>query len=51
MLTTAQSSLQGFYDPLPGFTKQLRIRYQFRGRMHYVEKGEFEPVILPMEGE
>lgn len=45
-----QSRLQGFYDPLPDFPKHLRIRYEFRGRMHYVEVGEFQFVVLPMEG-
>ncbi|THH03555.1 hypothetical protein EW145_g6177 [Phellinidium pouzarii] len=44
-----KSVLRGFYDPIPGCTKRLSVRYEFRGRLHYAEFGEHAPVLLPLE--
>ncbi|KAI0071272.1 DnaJ-domain-containing protein [Panus rudis PR-1116 ss-1] len=45
----SKTGLQGFYDPIPGILKTLRIRYTFRGREHYVEIPDYMPVVLPLE--
>jgi DnaJ family protein C protein 11 len=45
-----QSGIQGFYDPAPSLSKSLRVRYVFRGRMHYAEIPDYVPVVLPLEG-
>lgn len=28
----------------------LRVRYTFRGRMHYAEFPDYVPVVLPLQG-
>ena len=45
-----QSGIQGFYDPAPLLSKSLRVRYLFRGQMHYAEIPDYVPVVLPLEG-
>lgn len=45
-----QSGIQGFYDPAPSLAKSLRVRYEFRGHMHYAEIPDYIPVVLPLEG-
>ncbi|CAL1708852.1 unnamed protein product [Somion occarium] len=45
----SKAGLQGFYDPVPGVPKSLRIRYTFRGREHYAETPDYLPVVLPLE--
>lgn len=45
-----QSGIQGFYDPVPSLAKSLRVRYEFRGHMHYAEIPDYIPVVLPLEG-
>ncbi|OBZ77401.1 DnaJ subfamily C member 11 [Grifola frondosa] len=42
---------QGFYDPVAGVSKTLRIRYTFRGRMHYAEFPDYVPIVLPLEAD
>ncbi|KIM85726.1 hypothetical protein PILCRDRAFT_5383 [Piloderma croceum F 1598] len=44
-----KSGIQGFYDPTPSLSKSLRVRYVFRGRMHYAEIPDCVPVVLPLE--
>lgn len=46
-----QAALQGFSDPAPFASKVLRIRYLFRGRMHYAEIPDYLPVVLPLSGQ
>ena len=48
--TFCQSVLQGFSDPAPFTSKSLRVRYLFRGRMHYAEIPDNVPVVLPLAG-
>ncbi|KIM42338.1 hypothetical protein M413DRAFT_131727 [Hebeloma cylindrosporum] len=43
-----KAALQGFSDPAPFTLKSLRIRYIFRGRMHYAEIPDYLPVVLPL---
>ncbi|KZT70464.1 DnaJ-domain-containing protein [Daedalea quercina L-15889] len=45
----SKAGLQGFYDPVPGVAKVLRIRYTFRGSVHYAEISDWMPVVLPLE--
>lgn len=45
-----QSVLQGFSDPAPFTSKSLRVRYLFRGRMHYADIPDNVPVVLPLAG-
>jgi len=45
-----QAALQGFSDPAPFTSKSLRVRYMFRGRMHYAEIPDYLPVVLPLAG-
>jgi len=45
-----QSVLQGFSDPAPFASKVLRIRYLFRGRVHYAEIPDYLPIVLPLAG-
>lgn len=45
----SKAGLQGFYDPVPGASKTLRVRYTFRQRPHYAEIPDFLPVVLPLE--
>ncbi|PCH44875.1 DnaJ-domain-containing protein [Wolfiporia cocos MD-104 SS10] len=47
--TFLSAGLQGFYDPVPGVAKALRIRYTFRGTSHYAEIPDWTPVVLPLE--
>jgi len=44
-----KSGIQGFYDPTPSLPKSLRVRYLFRGQMHYAEIPDYVPVVLPLE--
>ncbi|KAF9564478.1 DnaJ-domain-containing protein [Agrocybe pediades] len=43
-----KAAIQGFSDPAPFASKSLRIRYTFRGRMHYAEIPDYLPVVLPL---
>lgn len=43
-----KSVLQGFSDPAPFTSKSLRVRYLFRGRMHYADIPDNVPVVLPL---
>ncbi|KAJ6631122.1 hypothetical protein B0H10DRAFT_1938666 [Mycena sp. CBHHK59/15] len=43
-----KSSIQGFLDPAPFTLKSLRVRYLFRGRMHFTEVPDHLPLILPL---
>ncbi len=45
-----QAGIPGFYDPVTGVPKTLRVRYKFRGRMHYAEIPDYMPVVLPLKG-
>ncbi|GBE87408.1 DnaJ-domain-containing protein [Sparassis latifolia] len=45
----SKAGLQGFYDPAAMVAKTLRIRYTFRGRLHYAEFTDHMPVVLPLE--
>ncbi|KAJ7207084.1 hypothetical protein GGX14DRAFT_366794, partial [Mycena pura] len=44
-------SIQGFLDPAPFALKSMRVRYLFRGRMHYAEVPEYLSLVLPLSGE
>ncbi|KAJ3274643.1 hypothetical protein HDV01_002485 [Terramyces sp. JEL0728] len=44
----SKSNLIGFYDPCFGEKKQLRITYQFQGRLHQVTVGDKMPVAAPL---
>ncbi|KAH9923298.1 DnaJ-domain-containing protein [Amylocystis lapponica] len=46
----SKAGLQGFYDPVAAAAKTLRVRYTFRGRLHYAEFADYAPVVLPLEG-
>lgn len=48
--TFCQSVLQGFSDPAPFTSKSLRVRYLFRGRVHYADIPDNVPVVLPLAG-
>ncbi|KAF8970217.1 hypothetical protein BDZ97DRAFT_131299 [Flammula alnicola] len=43
-----KAALQGFSDPAPFASKSLRVRYLFRGRVHYAEIPDYLPVVLPL---
>ncbi|KAF9523249.1 hypothetical protein CPB83DRAFT_863103 [Crepidotus variabilis] len=43
-----KAALQGFSDPAPFSPKSLRVRYLFRGRLHYAEIPDHLPVVLPL---
>ncbi|KAH9897035.1 DnaJ-domain-containing protein [Cubamyces lactineus] len=45
----SKAGIPGFYDPVAGVPKALRIRYKFRGRMHYAEIPDYMPVVLPLK--
>ena len=45
-----QAGIPGFYDPVAGVPKALRVRYKFRGREHYAEVPDFMPTVLPLKG-
>ncbi|KAI0634860.1 DnaJ-domain-containing protein [Trametes polyzona] len=45
----SKAGIPGFYDPVSGVPKTLRIRYKFRGRMHYAEIPDYLPVVLPLK--
>ncbi len=45
-----QAGIPGFFDPVAGVPKTLRIRYRFRGRAHYAEIPDYMPVVLPLKG-
>lgn len=44
-----KASLPGFYDPAPGSEKSLRVRYEFRHKMHEVTIGDSQPLRLPKQ--
>lgn len=46
----SKSNLFGFYDPCFGEKKQLRITYQFQGRLHEVTVKDKAPVAAPLRG-
>ncbi|KAJ7695448.1 hypothetical protein B0H17DRAFT_433151 [Mycena rosella] len=41
-------SIQGFLDPAPFTHKSLRVRYLFRGRMHFAEVPDYLSLVLPL---
>ncbi|KAJ6590618.1 hypothetical protein DFH09DRAFT_1026727 [Mycena vulgaris] len=43
-----KASIQGILDPAPFAHKSLRVRYLFRGRMHFTEVPEYLSLILPL---
>ncbi|KAI0711382.1 DnaJ-domain-containing protein [Earliella scabrosa] len=45
----SKAGIPGFYDPVAGVPKALRVRYVFRGRMHYAEIPDHMPVVLPLK--
>ncbi|XP_065179796.1 dnaJ homolog subfamily C member 11-like [Sycon ciliatum] len=45
----SKSSLPGFYDPAPGLRKSLRVRYEFRSRVHEVTVADNEPLQAPRQ--
>ncbi|RDX54743.1 DnaJ-domain-containing protein [Lentinus brumalis] len=45
----SKAGIPGFYDPVTGVPKTLRVRYKFRGRMHYAEIPDYMPVVLPLK--
>ncbi|KAI8986702.1 DnaJ-domain-containing protein [Trametes punicea] len=45
----SKAGIPGFYDPVVGVPKTLRIRYKFRGRLHYAEIPDYMPVVLPLK--
>ncbi|TFK86075.1 DnaJ-domain-containing protein [Polyporus arcularius HHB13444] len=45
----SKAGIPGFYDPVAGVPKTLRVRYKFRGRMHYAEIPDYMPVVLPLK--
>lgn len=49
-LVLPQAGIPGFFDPVAGVPKTLRIRYRFRGRAHYAEIPDYMPVVLPLKG-
>ncbi|KAJ7487766.1 hypothetical protein FB451DRAFT_1025706, partial [Mycena latifolia] len=46
-----QASILGFLDPAPFTHKSLRVRYLFRGRMHFSEVPDYLSLVLPLPGE
>ncbi|KAL1943812.1 hypothetical protein VTO73DRAFT_3630 [Trametes versicolor] len=46
----SKAGIPGFFDPVAGVPKTLRIRYRFRGRAHYAEIPDYMPVVLPLKG-
>ncbi|KAH9849605.1 DnaJ-domain-containing protein [Lenzites betulinus] len=45
----SKAGIPGFYDPVAGVPKTLRVRYRFRGRAHYAEIPDHLPVVLPLK--
>ncbi|PIL27686.1 hypothetical protein GSI_10839 [Ganoderma sinense ZZ0214-1] len=45
----SKAGIPGFYDPVAGVPKALRVRYKFRGRMHYAEIPDYMPVVIPLK--
>ncbi|KAI0746997.1 DnaJ-domain-containing protein [Daedaleopsis nitida] len=45
----SKAGIPGFYDPVAGVPKALRVRYKFRGRMHYAEIPDYSPVVIPLK--
>ncbi|KAJ7096737.1 hypothetical protein B0H15DRAFT_774112 [Mycena belliarum] len=46
-----KTAIHGFLDPAPFTHKSFRVRYLFRGIMHYAEVPEYLSLILPLPGE
>jgi DnaJ family protein C protein 11 len=46
----SKSHLIGFYDPCYGEKKELRVTYQFQGRLHQVTVSDKQPVAAPLRG-
>lgn len=38
----------GFYDPVPGEKKELRVRYLFKGRLHEISVAGSHGLVIPM---
>ncbi|KAM5532138.1 hypothetical protein V8D89_014163 [Ganoderma adspersum] len=45
----SKAGIPGFYDPVAGVPKALRVRYKFRGHMHYAEIPDYMPVVIPLK--
>jgi DnaJ family protein C protein 11 len=45
----SKSGIQGFHDPAPSIPKILRVRYAFRGKLHFAEIPDYLPVVLPLQ--
>lgn len=45
-----QAGLLGFYDPCLGERKCLRVKYQFRSRIHEVTVDDRAPLEMPLRG-
>jgi DnaJ homolog subfamily C member 11 len=46
----SKSHLIGFYDPCYGERKELRVTYQFQGRLHQVTVSDKQPLAAPLRG-
>lgn len=46
----SKSNLIGFYDPCYGERKELRVTYQFQGRLHQVTVGDRAGLAAPLRG-
>lgn len=44
----SKSSLLGFYDPVMGEKKHLRVVYAFRGQLHQLVVEDFQELAMPM---
>ncbi|GJJ10527.1 hypothetical protein Clacol_004753 [Clathrus columnatus] len=44
----SKAGLVGFYDPLPGTRKRLKIEYLFHEAFHVVDVEDLSPIILPL---
>ncbi|XP_021372896.1 dnaJ homolog subfamily C member 11-like [Mizuhopecten yessoensis] len=47
--TKTKCDIPGFYDPCPGETKTLYIRYKFRNKLHQVTLADNDAIRLPLQ--